>query len=446
MKGVPMRVETTMRRWRMALVAVAGLCGLGAAVVAAGPSSPAVAAQQDVVVDLINGNDPLTKFAKLMPVITHARCINCHGVTDPFTGKDHEGGALTPDEASRVPLTALSNKDIKDMDKDAPDFNAVCVTCHDDGTTKDSRGVLIPFRDPAKSWRLAPRGISFVGKSARDICRMWKVTKGTATELKRHFAIDPLANNSFLGTKGMLKARVERPPLTKQQFDDLAADWLRGSDDILCGGWEGTITQTESVSEETTANGLPGLSAATIHEKQTATRTVTVTINGGVKVAITLSATDSIENNMNVPGCTAVGRSVATIRPKSGSTAIDDAKSARIRFSPDGKYTISIQLPDEVNERTEASEFQQCVLGLMKETPTVVELPHIGWSIDMDGTLSNPSDRTELIGKPDPVIRTGDDAWLTGSGGVIQPFQVEGSQNRPVSVTVTTTWNLRRVP
>jgi hypothetical protein len=272
------------------------------------------------------------------------------------------------------------------------------------------------------------------------------VTKGTATELKRHFATDPLANNSFLGTKGMLKTRVEPPKLTKPEFDNLVADWLEGSDDIPCSGWEGTITQTESVNEETTANGLPGLSAITIHEKQTATRTVTVTISGSVKVAITLDAIDTIENNVSVPGCEAIGRSVATIRPKPVSATIDGARIARIRFSPNGKYTISIQLPDEVNERTEASEFQQCALGLVKEMPTVVELPHIGWSIDVEGTLPNPSDRTELNGSPAPVTRTRDDAWLTGSGGVIQPFQNDGGQNRPVSVKVTTSWNLRRLP
>lgn len=437
MKGVPMRVETTMRRWRMALVAVAGLCGLGAAVVAAGPSSPAVAAQQDVVVDLINGNDPLTKFAKLMKVVSHPRCVNCHGGSNPFEGINHPPNVMLPEVAARI-------RDANgDHDFGPPENSAVCVSCHN----------LHPT-----AWVLAHRFSSFKDQTPRQICALWKYAQigpgkvvDSAQALLTHLDTDDLIAIGFLGDKnvddsGGEPVRVEKPPMDSDEFMKDAKEWLRGSTDIPCAGWVGTITQTESVSEETTANGLPGLSAATIHEKQTATRTVTVTINGGVKVAITLSATDSIENNMNVPGCTAVGRSVATIRPKSGSTAIDDAKSARIRFSPDGKYTISIQLPDEVNERTEASEFQQCVLGLMKETPTVVELPHIGWSIDMDGTLSNPSDRTELIGKPDPVIRTGDDAWLTGSGGVIQPFQVEGSQNRPVSVTVTTTWNLRRVP
>jgi hypothetical protein len=35
--------------------------------------------------------DPLTLFAKMMPVLSHDRCVNCHGATDPFKGFYYPG-------------------------------------------------------------------------------------------------------------------------------------------------------------------------------------------------------------------------------------------------------------------------------------------------------------------------------------------------------------------
>src|SRR4051812_48528548 len=89
------------RRARMVLVAAAGLTGLSIVVMAR--SAPeARPGQQVETIDLINNNDPLTKFSKLMPVLTHDRCANCHGDVDPFTGENHEGGDL--DAAVAAPL------------------------------------------------------------------------------------------------------------------------------------------------------------------------------------------------------------------------------------------------------------------------------------------------------------------------------------------------------
>ena len=34
--------------------------------------------------------DPLTIFAKMMPVLSHDRCVNCHGATNPL-GDYHPG-------------------------------------------------------------------------------------------------------------------------------------------------------------------------------------------------------------------------------------------------------------------------------------------------------------------------------------------------------------------
>src|SRR5260221_10103713 len=109
--------------WRRAVVALTGLAGLGMAVVAASSREPAVPAQQDVVIDLLNNADPLAKFAKLMPVFSHDRCANCHGAVDPFTGFDHEGGQL--DAALAAPLRGSDGDQLL-----GTDFNGPCTKCH----------------------------------------------------------------------------------------------------------------------------------------------------------------------------------------------------------------------------------------------------------------------------------------------------------------------------
>ena len=68
--------------------------------------------------------DPLTLFAKMMPVLSHDRCVNCHGATNPFTGDFHPGSV------SRT---------------------AVCSRCH----TANPK------------WNIAPTGMEFYRKTTR---------------------------------------------------------------------------------------------------------------------------------------------------------------------------------------------------------------------------------------------------------------------------------------
>ena len=76
--------------------------------------------------------DPLTIFAKMMPVLSHDRCVNCHGATDAFRGFYH------PDAVSqRTP----------------------CVTCH----TANAR------------WDIAPAVMAFFQKTTRQLCDHFSV-------------------------------------------------------------------------------------------------------------------------------------------------------------------------------------------------------------------------------------------------------------------------------
>ena len=74
-----------------------------AAIVAVGLFSARLARQQA-------SPTPLQLFQKMVPVIQHDRCANCHGGVDPIAGTDHEGGAID---------TVKSHKDYEP-----------CVKCH----------------------------------------------------------------------------------------------------------------------------------------------------------------------------------------------------------------------------------------------------------------------------------------------------------------------------
>src|ERR1044071_6447563 len=71
--------------------------------------------------------DPLTLFAKMMPVLSHDRCVNCHGATDPYQGDFHPGAV-----ARSTP----------------------CINCH----------------TASPAWMLASTAMSFFKKSTRQLC------------------------------------------------------------------------------------------------------------------------------------------------------------------------------------------------------------------------------------------------------------------------------------
>jgi len=43
--------------------------------------------------------EPLEYFQEMMPVYTHARCMNCHGDVNPSTGDNHDGGVIDAGES-----------------------------------------------------------------------------------------------------------------------------------------------------------------------------------------------------------------------------------------------------------------------------------------------------------------------------------------------------------
>jgi hypothetical protein len=343
----------------------------------ANSSEPASNGQQIVTIDLLRPDDSLAKFSKLMPDLMHARWINCHGLTNLATGNNHFT-TLTPEELAQIPKNPIS----RDQDKNAANFNQVCLPCHDDGAVKQD-GKWIAKADPAKSWRLAPnglafvkpaplglepapKGVSFVNKTPFEICQMWQVTIGTPEKLKEHFRMDPLANNAFVGTRGEQNETPDPPPIHKKEFDGLVEDWLKGHQKIPCDSWVGRITQTETVELKTTYATSTGNIDTTKTEVQVATRTVTITIDDGVSVTITVEGKDTVDDIIvtgeGAERCRLTAERV-TAYGTQGTPISGRAQSAKVLVPPGGKYYVSIQGPEEHTKSVEDSTVDFCVLG-----------------------------------------------------------------------------------
>lgn len=88
-------------------------------------------------------------FVELGRVLTHARCVNCHPPDDsPRQGDDH---------AMHDPPVLRGAED-----RGIPALG--CATCHQDRNAELAR---IPG---APDWHLAPREMTWLGKSAAEIC------------------------------------------------------------------------------------------------------------------------------------------------------------------------------------------------------------------------------------------------------------------------------------
>ena len=134
------------------------------------------------------GDDPLVLFGKLMPVLMHPRCLNCHGGVDPTSGTNHGGGVQ---EAG------------------------TCGGCHTD-TVKEE-------------WHLATN--IFVGKDVGAMCAHiadFVMHTGHASFID-HLQNDELVTLGFAGLMGGARDTTvpsdppaDPPPMKQQEFVDSA--------------------------------------------------------------------------------------------------------------------------------------------------------------------------------------------------------------------------------
>lgn len=217
-----------------------GISGLGAVLMATGLSTMNVAAQPTGA----DYDDPVKLFGEMMPVFSSPRCVNCHGGTDPNPAPDgvnHDGSQVD------VGMDSLGNMNVES--------NGACRECHS-----------VP---EAAGWHLAPLPMSFVGKDTLQMCRQMRASNSLADPGKRqgfidHIENDPLIGLAFEGKGGigddtaMGPISPEPPPQSKQQFLANAARWLTDGEAACKNEWNGTITETATMTQRETFAPAPG--------------------------------------------------------------------------------------------------------------------------------------------------------------------------------------------
>jgi hypothetical protein len=186
-------------------------------------------------------------FAKIIPVLQHPRCLNCHGLINPFV-KDggHLGGIYT-----RVPGMP----------------GADCDLCHVDApmslnsfVDKDGK------RREMSEWRIPPAKLFFVDRNPTQLCRQIRDLAGDYPGIVAHFGADPRIQLSFVGKRAMSYDPVTAQEMTPEPPDMSYTDfkqavhnwWKRGA--AACG-FSGTVTVT-SMDDLT----LPGSGTVHTHE------------------------------------------------------------------------------------------------------------------------------------------------------------------------------------
>ena len=196
----------------------------------------------------------LKAFAVMTPTFQHPRCINCHGVVNPYTGENHLGGKVrgtffeeTIEHDPGLPGVEAPHDVVH------PSFTKYfCGRCHVDSDRENP---------PGTGWRLPPRSFFFLGKGSIQLCKQMKQTMGNAQQFIDHISRDATVEThfieiSFLGTRGLnkygqyyaglkgdagKKFEPEPPPISHSTFISQAQAWVdamggkfRGDDECGC--------------------------------------------------------------------------------------------------------------------------------------------------------------------------------------------------------------------
>ncbi len=375
-----------------------------------------VSAQRAVV-------DPLTLFAKMMPVLSHERCANCHGATNPYTGEYHPG-AISP--------------------------NAQCQTCH---TATDERGF--------SRWRTPGAVFAFFQKTTRELCQRFEAIGNFGDAMVFHLETDHLIGLAFIGRRGNAVERqyAKPPPMTRPEFVRAYRTWYQDGGGA-CSGWEGTITRTETIATDTTPGS--GLNSPAVYRvgdlettiTQSGNHTYTINIKNGVATVSTTHAGDILHKSVSrQDNCTStnfvrdVYSLVSTERPTNESgagplVATGDG-SVRVGIADDGSYRIHVVPPRETTKRVSSVwNINDCGVQLPALPTSTESSDWPEWVFEIAGKLSNPKDRRRLQGKSTIEV----DSSYDPSFGLAYHADVAGLDGKSFKFRITMTWNLTRVP
>jgi hypothetical protein len=377
-----------------------------------------------VPADAADMEDPLSLFAKMMPVFGHPRCTNCHGGMDPSSRErdalaavNHPGGVRGQPE---------------------------CPECHN--ATQEIRD----------AWRVPRHDLfGFLGKNAKQMCEMQadKVRQVSRPTYYRHLETDALITQSFDGMAGGARDPdpPAKPPMSRGDFLRAGRNWLDAG--ASCGGWKGEITQEETFGSNYTYP-MPDFEAPSrVHVNETAARNFKVNREGGeTRVTVTASGAAAIVQTLHLTGPNGPCTSIATSDSSWRTTTPANAHGVlEIRIKDDGSYTIRFGGPAETgNGNTTGSGRNDCGIPL---PPPVSDPPaDFEWNA-WQFTIRCPSDHAicqlydpdnrRVMGTMTRTIVNQMDAadpqsWLTTA-----PVGISRSDDgTSIPVTVTTTWDL----
>ena len=366
--------------------------------------------------------DPLTIFAKMMPVLSHDRCVNCHGATNPYTGDYHPGA---------VPR------------------GTACLQCH----TASVR------------WDVTPPIIAFFKKTTRQLCYHFSEVVPVGEETATHLETDDLIGLAFAGRRGNAVGPeyTQKPPMTRAAFVRAYRNWVQQTGGG-CSSWEGTITRTETVAANDTGPGLADfrqLGPMTATSWQSGTHTITVKIkDGAATISTTLNGEVNSKEVTKLPDCEMTGHtrdayslvstkpSASTSGPAAGGAteplaAVGDG-TVRIGLAADGSYRIHIVPPAEKTQTTTTF-----MVSATCPTPFPAREAHTktfdwnAWVFEIAAKLPDPRARRHLQGQTVEMLERSAKRNL---GLAFMGAAVGRLDESSVKFKVTTTWDLNRAP
>jgi hypothetical protein len=356
----------------------------------------------------------------MMPVFTHPRCANCHGLTDPIANVNHGGGAVDPASQS----------------------------CMDGGCHTD-----------AKDWKLAVN--PFVRQTAKDLCQFMAgtvVPNKTPAGFIAHLQTDELIKLAFVGEAGGARDTRFKPadppppggPGGHGAFVAAAQSWIDNG--LAMCDREGAISHTEELSNPETFSVGPKDTARVV---LTGKREVTVRfVNGGYEAVIqakgSITKTMTVWSQVNNVPCSLVYTTTTdyadvdtptNLVPTNGG--IRSPAKVQVSFQPSGRYTITVDLPGETHRQVDQTIVGAgCGTGLTSPAQTVDQTPAASTFV-IHGQLPSSAGRTQLVGRESHTVKgpTAQELpWLT------ENYPSGDKNGNMVPVKITNTWNLQYHP
>ena len=314
---------------------------------------------------------PFELFQKMLPVVRHPRCSNCHGGVDPGNKTQHKGG----DQAGTD-----------------------CTQCHDDSK--------------AKGWGLPIPEHFFVGKTDEELCGLFAdfaMHQGHARFIDNHLQHDELIVAAFKGVMGGARhpgiavppdppdPPADPPPMNQDAFVQLGRDWVdkgQGACNML-----GTITLKESVA----AGDTFAIGGIDTYRDFNGTRTVSINIRNGKYYADIKTDYSLTEIGVQKLVSPKTGRPCTITHTRkhrqSGTTtgvasvAIKDTIFLADTKPPETDYRIDVTLPPETTQMTETRTVNDaCGLGV--PFPPSSESQSFTWgraSFVIEGHVEDPN-------------------------------------------------------